>query len=78
MAQCDYIRFLVATGDDPALQTALRRASGGLRTLADLVAFGERHGYRFAEEDIPLKVAGTARSPRCGARPTTHSGRLAG
>ena len=78
MAQCDYIRFLVATGDDPDLQAALRRASGGLRTLADLVAFGERHGYRFTEEDIPLKVVGAARPPRRGARPATHPGRLAG
>lgn len=54
MAQGNYIRFLVATSDDPALQAALMRASRDLLTPADLVAFAEDHGYRFAEEDIPL------------------------
>lgn len=57
MAQTDYIRFLVATQADPALNAALRRASAGLRTIADLVAFAGRHGYRFSEDDVPLEAA---------------------
>ncbi|WP_448207207.1 Nif11-like leader peptide family natural product precursor [Azospirillum sp. sgz302134] len=57
MAQADYIRFLVATKDDPVLKAALHRSSGAVVTLGDLVSFAARHGYRFTEQDIPLKAA---------------------
>jgi len=57
MAHSDYIRFLVATQSDSALKAALRRSSSGLRTLGELVAFAERHGFCFAEEDVPLEAA---------------------
>lgn len=60
MALGAYIRFLVATRTDPALQAALDRASRDLRTPADLVAFAEGHGYRFSVEDIPLEAARAA------------------
>lgn len=60
MAQGTYIRFLVATKADPTLRAAMKRVSRDLRTPADLVAFAEEHGYRFAEEDIPLEAAQSA------------------
>ncbi|MBP2316469.1 Nif11-like leader peptide family natural product precursor [Azospirillum soli] len=79
MVQTDYIRFLVATQGDPALSAALRRASAGLRTIADLVDFARGHGYRFTEQDVPLEAAQAAWLPPSTAastnrRPTLHAG----
>ncbi|PWC53923.1 Nif11-like leader peptide family natural product precursor [Azospirillum sp. TSO22-1] len=55
MGQIEYLRFLVAAESDPDLKANLRRASAALRTLDDLVDFGERHGFRFGAADIPVR-----------------------
>ncbi len=79
MAQTDYIRFLVATQSDPTLSAALRRASAGLRTIADLVDFARGHGYRFTEDDVPLKAAQAAwLPPRTAASANRRPMRRAG
>ncbi|WP_431857498.1 Nif11-like leader peptide family natural product precursor [Azospirillum sp.] len=54
MGQTDYLRFLVAAESDPDLRADLRRSSAALRTLEDLVDFGERHGFRFDTADVPV------------------------
>jgi hypothetical protein len=71
MCQSDYLHFLIATQSDPTLRADLRRASAALRTLDDLVAFGERHGFKFGAADIPVSHPGEPRpfTPAVSARP---------
>jgi len=66
--QAEYLRFLIAAQGDPDLRAHLRRASRGVRTVNDLVAFAVGHGFRFGAADVPLDAA---RQPH--GKPARHA-----
>ncbi|HYH18732.1 MAG TPA: Nif11-like leader peptide family natural product precursor [Azospirillum sp.] len=70
-SQAEYLRFLIAAQGDPDLRAQLRRASRGVRTVNDLVAFAAGHGFRFGTADVPLDAA--RRPPVTAMQPSRSS-----